>query len=1156
MRLRQTPCKQAIWCLGLAIAVNAAFLGERAVAQDCNNNGVPDFQEVNPADPDGDGMVSEDCNYNRMPDECDLLAQDCNGNGIVDACELGNQNSARIFPAAGSPTGSQLGRFVAIDGDLAAIGYGDGEHTFVFRKVGTQWIQEAAIATPGSDHVSLEAYYPYQQLAISGETIVVGAPTLSIEIDGTAHSGGAYVLEKVNGVWQIVATLVPAIGASGRFGLTVDIDGSRIVVGAPLMQTPWLENNTRAGAVFVFEKVQDQWQETATISSDFGYSPDNWFSSSWFHRFGTSVAIDGDTIAIGAERGWINGIEAPQGAVFVASQVAHGDWQIAWQAATPTGSLSSSSQTSTFGSKVDIDGDTLVVGAPFFGDGTLFVFERCDSAWVEVQRISGSGSATSAVGVAFALQGDMLLCSGRSFDNAFSAYLGLVELYRRESGVWRYSNTLRTSSEPSFQGDIRRSLALSEGGTALVGAENALTFFSSRGAAFVFDLNRSTFDCDEDDILDACEIADCPAGWLLCADCNQNGALDRCDPDSNGDGVPDDCEIANCAVGDLPCADCNSNGIPDGCEADCDGDGVIDVCAIANCPSGDMTCQDCNQNGLPDVCELDGNDCNGNQILDECDVVGTGGNQFSWPDCNGNGLLDFCEGIAADCNQNLISDLCEIRDCPDGDLSCADCNANGVFDVCESTADCNANGIPDECEMPGQFAAFGPSAAAPANAASYVAMSQDVLAIADISTDVAHLRIYRKQKVGWVIEFEGPFAPPGCCFSTFGSVATDGETVVVGLPVTQDYQGLVLVYEMIDGAWEQTQHLELPEYPEVNPFTTFGDGALFGYRVAVQGDELFVTAPTQEYLNDPVLPNPNPVQGSGVIYRYERQSCGWAFQDKIVPNDHAKTAGIDLDLHDDTLVISSYMQPISKRSPFAFVIERIGGTWQTAAKIPMVFTPYMGDYNPLELPSLSVAIHGDTIVIGNRGQDLENLGFGTIYRRIDEGWEQTQILEIPNGVDLNVVEVPLVHLSEDFLAVAVDLRDDDGTYTREIFIYRQHEGFWFYDRRLSANNLGTSTEFSVGAGPRIAVDGDRLVVPTQLAGNLVQAAYFELSGSDCNENDVPDHCDGSLLDIQTFVDALLETATPGHDTCLYDFVRDGRIDGKDIMGFIDALAGG
>ncbi len=52
---------------------------------DCNNNGVPDDQDIS-------GGTSLDCNGNGVPDECDIsygTSTDCNSNGIPDDCEPG-----------------------------------------------------------------------------------------------------------------------------------------------------------------------------------------------------------------------------------------------------------------------------------------------------------------------------------------------------------------------------------------------------------------------------------------------------------------------------------------------------------------------------------------------------------------------------------------------------------------------------------------------------------------------------------------------------------------------------------------------------------------------------------------------------------------------------------------------------------------------------------------------------------------------------------------------------------------------------------------------------------------------------------------------------------------------------------------------------------
>ena len=60
----------------------------RAWAEDCNENGIPDDEDL--ANCDGSAWCS-DCNGNGIPDECDIASgesEDCNDNGYPDECEL------------------------------------------------------------------------------------------------------------------------------------------------------------------------------------------------------------------------------------------------------------------------------------------------------------------------------------------------------------------------------------------------------------------------------------------------------------------------------------------------------------------------------------------------------------------------------------------------------------------------------------------------------------------------------------------------------------------------------------------------------------------------------------------------------------------------------------------------------------------------------------------------------------------------------------------------------------------------------------------------------------------------------------------------------------------------------------------------------------
>jgi len=80
---------------------------------------------------------------------------------------------------------------------------------------------------------------------------------------------------------------------------------------------------------------------------------------------------------------------------------------------------------------------------------------------------------------------------------------------------------------------------------------------------------------------------------------------------------------------------------------------------------------DCDNNGTSDACEID---------------AGEG-------DCDADGVPDLCQLAGNDCNANGVLDRCES----------GDCNNNGVIDICDIGAgtegDCDGNDIPDSCEL-------------------------------------------------------------------------------------------------------------------------------------------------------------------------------------------------------------------------------------------------------------------------------------------------------------------------------------------------------------------------------------------------------------------------------------------------------------------------
>src|SRR5207253_1018064 len=119
--------------------------------------------------------------------------------------------------------------------DWAVLGQGSsssGQAHFYHRQGGT-WSLAQDVSVAGSNHLG-------RSVSISGGTAIIGAPSHDLEfftIPGLVSDAAtaAYVYT-VNGagVWSLAQTLTNPTGAdSSTFGSSVDIQGDRLVVGAP-----------------------------------------------------------------------------------------------------------------------------------------------------------------------------------------------------------------------------------------------------------------------------------------------------------------------------------------------------------------------------------------------------------------------------------------------------------------------------------------------------------------------------------------------------------------------------------------------------------------------------------------------------------------------------------------------------------------------------------------------------------------------------------------------------------------------------------------------------------------------------------------------------------------------------------------------------------
>ena len=295
-------------------------------------------------------------------------------------------------------------------------------------------------------------------VAIDGDTLVVGAPNEdsgSSGVNGTQSDnsgndvGTVYVFVRSGGIWTQQAYLKASNPDDlDTFGTSVAISGNTIVVGAQGEDSNATGVNgnqsddsvAQAGAAYVFVRSGTTWTQQAYLKP----------STAGFNNFGNTVAIDGDTIAIGAEgedsaSTGINGSEVGTGAPSSGAVYVFTRSGTTWsqQAYIKSSNSQSGDQ---FGNSVALSNDTLAVGAAgedsaatgiggnqgdnsASGSGAVYVFTRSGSTWSQQAYVKASNSAAnSSFGGSLSLDSNTLAVGT---DNASTAYV-----FTRSGGLW------------------------------------------------------------------------------------------------------------------------------------------------------------------------------------------------------------------------------------------------------------------------------------------------------------------------------------------------------------------------------------------------------------------------------------------------------------------------------------------------------------------------------------------------------------------------------------------------------------------------------------------------------------------------------------------------------------------------------------------------
>lgn len=309
---------------------------------------------------------------------------------------------AKLVPSDGA-AGDFFGTSVAVDGAVAVVGaFGDNEQglytgaAYVFRYDGAQWLQEQKLEASDAAEEDLFGF----SVSIDGDVIVVGA---YVDDDTVFSSGSAYVWEFDGADWVEKQKLHASDPANkAYFGTSVAISGDVIAVGAGNLA----DADDQSGAVYVFEYDGADWIETQKLKTSDAAMND---------FFGSAVAVSGDTIVAGATGDDDDGRRSGSAYVFSFDGL---DWV---EEAKLT--ASDAAERDFFGSSVAIDGGTIVVGAQSGNDedgvesGSAYVFGFDGFDWIEEEELlAPTANPDEQFGNAVSISGGRILVGARYRD--------------------------------------------------------------------------------------------------------------------------------------------------------------------------------------------------------------------------------------------------------------------------------------------------------------------------------------------------------------------------------------------------------------------------------------------------------------------------------------------------------------------------------------------------------------------------------------------------------------------------------------------------------------------------------------------------------------------------------------------------------------------
>ena len=392
--------------------------------------------------------------------------------------------------------------------------------------------------------------------------------------------------------------------------------------------------------------------------------------------------------------------------------------------------------------------------------------------------------------------------------------------------------------------------------------------------------------------------------------------------------------------------------------------------------------------------------------------------------------------------------------------------------------------------------------------------------------------IFRYNGSSWVEE-QKLVASDGEAYDLFGwSVAISGDIAVVGAWQDDDYgsaSGKAYIFRFDGSTWVEEEKLWASDS---------GIEDWFGYSVAISGDTAVIGRNGDD---------DNGIRsGSAYIFRYNGSS--WVEEAKLLAHDGAEEDrfGCSVAIFGDTAVIGAHRDDDNGyKSGSAYVFRYNGSSWVEEPKL-LATDGAASDYF-----GWSVDISGDTAVIGAHGNDDNGSWSGSayIFRYNGSNWVEEAKLVAYDGAASDFFGWS-VAISGDTAVIGAYGDDDNDSDFGSAYIFRYNGSSWVEKKKLLASDGEPGDRF----GRSVDISGGTAVIGAYYDDdNDPDSGSAYIFGPSEQTGDFDDDCD---VDFRDFAILALAWMTESGDAqwnpdCDISDPKDNVIDWLDLNVFTD-----